>query len=54
MHWSSTEMVGVMVSKGDLQTVSCLNAQNQAWTVRELISSLIGKLNGTLNYELDV
>ena len=54
MHRSSIEMVGVMVSEGDLQTISCLNAQNHLWTVHKLISELIGELNGTLNYELDV
>ena len=50
MHQSRTEMVGVMVSEGDLQTVSCLNAQNQLWIARKLI----GEINGTLNCELDV
>ena len=37
-----------------LQDVSCLNAQNQLWTARRLISELNVELNRTLHCELDV
>ena len=35
-------------------TVLCLNAQNQLWTTRRLMSELKVELNGTLNCKLDV
>ena len=54
MHRCITEMVGVMESEGDLQTVLCLNAQNQLWTASRLMSEMNDELNGTLSRDLNV